>query len=105
MIDMTYTLDQFIEDNGLDRQRIEECRQQMLEDIRLQELKDARRASHLTQKELAEQMGVNQKRVSALESGDIRRTKLDTLIRYADGIGAHLHVSMTLPDGAQLNLV
>lgn len=23
MIDMTYTLDQFIEDNGLDRQRIE----------------------------------------------------------------------------------
>lgn len=105
MIDMAYTLDQFIEDNGLDRQRIEERRQQMLEDIRLQELKDARRASHLTQKELAEQMGVNQKRVSALESGDIRRMRLDTLIRYADGIGAHLHVSMTMPDGTQLNLV
>lgn len=102
---MSYTLNQFIADSDVDRDEIEQLKQQMVASIRVQELKDARKSQGVTQKELAEQMGVSQTRISALESGNVRQTKIDTLMRYAKSIGADLRVSMTMPDGAQVNLV
>lgn len=102
---MNYSLDQFIADNNLDRSAIERHKRRMLDSIRLQELKDARKSRGITQKELAEQMGVSQARISTLESGDVCQTKVETLIRYAQGIGADLRVSMTMPDGVHVNLV
>ena len=55
--------------------------------------------------ELAERMGVSQKRVSSLESGDVDKTEIRTLRRYLDAIGGRLQVNAIMPDGRTLQLV
>ena len=49
-------------------------------------------------------MGVSQKRVSVLESGDIAHVELDTLRRYLRSLGATLSVIATMPDGATMRI-
>lgn len=50
-------------------------------------------------------MGVSQKRVSSLESGDVDKTEIRTLRRYLDAIGGRLQVNAIMPDGRTLQLV
>ena len=73
--------------------------------MRLYELKEARKQQDVTQKQLAERMGVSQKRVSSLESGDVDKTEIRTLRRYLDAIGGRLQVNAIMPDGRTLQLV
>lgn len=61
------------------------------------ELQQARKACHVTQKELAAQMGVSQKRISDLENGSIDIMQVDTLRRYIAGLGGTLEISAKLP--------
>ena len=65
---MSYTLEDFKADHDLDQKTIDERKEQLLEEMRLYELKEARKQQDVTQKQLAERMGVSQKRVSSLES-------------------------------------
>ena len=67
--------------------------------------KEARKAEHVTQKRLAQALGVSQKRISVIESGDVDHIKVDTLKRYLEGIGGTLHVTASLPGGKELRLV
>ena len=84
---MSYTLEDFKADHDLDQKTIDERKEQLLEEMRLYELKEARKQQDVTQKQLAERMGVSQKRVSSLESGDVDKTEIRTLRRYLDAIG------------------
>lgn len=102
---MTYTLEQFAIDHGVTQEESDKAKAEMLEQVRLCELEDARKERKLTQKQLAKQMGVSQKRVSVLESGDIAKVKVKTLERYLKALGGALHVTATLPDGRLLKLV
>ncbi|BAK45004.1 helix-turn-helix domain-containing protein [Eggerthella sp. YY7918] len=63
------------------------------------ELQQARKACHITQKELAAQMGVSQKRISDLENGSIDVMQVDTLRRYIAGLGGTLEINAKLPQG------
>ena len=72
---MSYTLEDFKADHDLDQKTIDERKEQLLEEMRLYELKEARKQQDVTQKQLAERMGVSQKRVSSLESGDVDKTE------------------------------
>lgn len=63
---MSYTLEDFKADHDLDQKTIDERKEQLLEEMRLYELKEARKQQDVTQKQLAERMGVSQKRVSSL---------------------------------------
>lgn len=102
---MSYTLKDFKADHNLDQQEIDTRKQQLLEEIRLYELKEARKQQDVTQKELAKRMSVSQKRVSILESGDVDRTEVRTLRRYLQAIGGKLQVNAVMPDGRTLQLV
>ena len=88
---MSYTLEDFKADHDLDQKTIDERKEQLLEEM--------------TQKQLAERMGVSQKRVSSLESGDVDKTEIRTLRRYLDAIGGRLQVNAIMPDGRTLQLV
>ncbi|KJS55290.1 XRE family transcriptional regulator [Streptomyces rubellomurinus subsp. indigoferus] len=72
-----------------DRARI---RQEMLAQIRGYELADLRRKAELTQKEVANLMGVSQARVSQIEHGQV--DSLDNLRAYAAAIGGEVEVSV-----------
>lgn len=102
---MSYTPERFMADSGITRDEVEAEKRRMLEEIRLYELKEARKAEHVTQKRLAQATGVSQKRISVIESGDVDHIKVDTLKRYLEGIGGTLHVTASLPGGKELRLV
>ena len=102
---MSYTLEDFKADHDLDQKTIDERKEQLLEEMRLYELKEARKQQDVTQKQLAERMGVSQNRVSSLESGDVDKTEIRTLRRYLDAIGGRLQVNAIMPDGRTLQLV
>ena len=102
---MSYTLEDFKADHDLDQKTIDERKEQLLEEMRLYELKEARKQQDVTQKQLAERMGVSQKRVNSLESGDVDKTEIRTLRRYLDAIGGRLQVNAIMPDGRTLQLV
>ena len=104
-IPMSYTPERFMADSGITRDEVEAEKRRMLEEIRLYELKEARKAEHVTQKRLAQALGVSQKRISVIESGDVDHIKVDTLKRYLEGIGGTLHVTASLPGGKELRLV
>ena len=62
------------------------------------ELKEARKDRHLTQEQLSRNMGIGQKRVSALENGRLDVLKIDTLRRYVEGLGGTLEITAQFPD-------
>ena len=65
-------------------------------------LADLRRATGLTQSEVAHQMGVSQSGVAAIETPtDIR---LSTLARYLDAIGGHGELVVEFPDHTRLTI-
>lgn len=57
---MSYTPERFMADSGITRDEVEAEKRRMLEEIRLYELKEARKAEHVTQKRLAQALGVSQ---------------------------------------------
>lgn len=67
-------------------------------------LKTTRENRHLTQQQVAARMGVNQKRVSAIELRGISRINLKTLERYANALGGKLRVTMEFGDGRQTTI-
>lgn len=71
-------------------------RRRMLVEVRAYRLRELRELLALTQTDLAETLEISQKRVSEIERGEIDRTKVDTLRRYADALGGTLHVEVQI---------
>lgn len=65
-------------------------------------LRDLRRAKHLTQTEVAEQLGGRQVYVSRLEKRS--DMKLSTLRDYVRALGGELKVMVTFPEGETVKL-
>lgn len=55
-------------------------------------IREIRREAGLTQKEVADRMGVSQQVISRLEKGEVDNPTVDTLIRIADVVGKKLNV-------------
>ena len=58
-------------------------------------LREIREEQGLTQQELAERMHLTQPTISALESGDLRRSGLATLEAYVEALGGTVEVVAT----------
>ena len=99
---MSYTLAESNADHNLS---LNQEKRLLLAKMRPYELREARRASAATQKQLAERMGVSQKRISVLESGSLERTQIRTLERYIEAIGGKLRISAELPNGESIQLI
>jgi len=61
-------------------------------EIRAYRLAEIRREQSMTQKDVAETMGVTAPRVSAIEHGEADRTEVATLRSYVEALGGRLRV-------------
>jgi DNA-binding XRE family transcriptional regulator len=61
-------------------------------EVRAYRLAEIRREQELTQKDVAEVMGVSAPRVSAIEHGEADRTEVATLRSYVEALGGRLRV-------------
>lgn len=71
-----------------------EARRATADKIEAYQLAAIRKDQQVTQRQLAKQMGVGQSRVSEIEHGDLGSTRLDTIRRYVECLGATLSVSV-----------
>ncbi len=99
----TVTAEDYIKSRGLDRVAISSRADRLRAYVRAYELREARKDKGLTQKQLASNMGVSQKRISELENGRVESLRVDTLRRYAQGIGGSLHMVIEFPVRAGQN--
>ena len=56
------------------------------------QLAELRKARGLTQQQVAEVMGVSQRRVSAVERGDVDRSEISTLRSYVEALGGQIRI-------------
>lgn len=67
-------------------------------------LKELRLNKGLTQAQVAVNMGVSQRRVSAIERGDVGRLEVSTLTSYVAALGGSVHLVAEL-DGESVRLI
>ena len=94
------TLEELLAKRPGDTARIAQAREEILTESRAHRLADVRKAKHLTQKQLAERIDIDQSRVSRIENGDLSRTEVGTLAAYAQAVGGTLELVMHIGDVA-----
>lgn len=95
---MARSIESMLAKRPVDRAAVDDDKKRMLDEVRAYRLRELREALPLTQVELAELLEVSQNRVSRLEHGDLERTQIDTLRRYVEAVGGHLHVEVEIGD-------
>jgi predicted XRE-type DNA-binding protein len=85
------TLDEIEARDAADR----ECMRAAQRAYRLAEI---RKAQGLTQTAVAEVMHVSQRRVSAVERGDLAHTEVGTVASYVEALGGHIEVIANFGD-------
>ena len=93
---MAKTLEDLERERPVDRELVDAHKERMLAEIRAYRLRELREALALTQTELAQTLDISQKRVSEIERGELDRTKVDTLRRYAAALGGTLRVEVKI---------
>jgi len=82
-----------VDKNPARREHVEQLKEQMRRDLRLEELRTRHR---VTQQQIADALGVSQARVSKLEGQDDAR--LSSLQAYIEALGGHLEVTAVFDD-------
>ncbi|WP_344394324.1 XRE family transcriptional regulator [Streptomyces vastus] len=68
------------------------AKEQLLAEVRAYKLAEIRREQDLTQRDIADSMGVSTPRIPAIEHGEIDRTEVATLRAYVRALGGELRV-------------
>lgn len=102
---MSHTIEQMMADHDVTQEEVDAFKRRMTEETRTYELKEARKAQALTQKQLAHTLGVSRNRISRLEAGGVDKVEVRTLRKYLEAIGGRLQVNALMPDGRTLRLV
>ncbi len=76
----------------LDEAAVSVHRERMRAEQRAYRLAEIRKERGLTQTDVAAEMNVSQKRVSAVERGQLTRTELGTVIAYVHALGGRVEV-------------
>lgn len=69
-----------------------ESMDRLVAEVRAHRLAEIRREQSLTQRAVADAMGVSAPRVSAIEHGDVSHAELATLRSYVEALGGRLRV-------------
>lgn len=93
------SIESYLEERGITADQMEAARRYTQDYIDAYNLKEARKASRMTQVELAKTMGVSQNRISRMENGDIGSMSLDTIRRYIEALGGSVTLVADLPTG------
>ena len=91
---MAKTLDEMLAERPVNREAVDRHKKRMIDEMRSYRLRELREAVEMTQVQLAERLDISQTRVSRIEHGDIERTQVDTLRKYAEAIGGRLKVEV-----------
>ena len=91
---MAKTLDDLLRERPGNPEDQAAHKEHMLAEVRAYKLRELREMLALTQTDVAEVLAISQKRVSEIERGQVERTKVDTLRRYADALGGTLRVEV-----------
>ena len=92
-------LNAYLDKRGITAEQMDEARQETQAVIDAYSLKEARKASNMTQAQVAETIGVSQNRVSRMENGDMDAMSIDSLRRYIAALGGNLTLVADLPSG------
>ncbi len=95
---MVKNLNELLKERPVNRTNVNAHKKRMVEEVRSYRLRELRKASELSQVELAERLHVSQNRVSRIEHGDIERAQLDTLRKYVEAVGGELHIEVSIGD-------
>jgi len=79
-------------------QRRAAARESLENEIAAYRLVELRLARGLTQQQVATAMGISQRRVSAIERGDIDRSEITTLRNYVEALGGQIHIVAEFDD-------
>ncbi len=77
---------------GLDEAEVAAVRENLERQVQAYRLAEARARRALTQREVAQAMGVSQARVSHIERGELPRTEVETLRAYVSALGGSLEL-------------
>lgn len=94
------SLDEILErdKDRVDWDRVEAIAEGMRAEVRAYQLKEIRKAYGLTQTDIARQINVSQRRVSAVERGDLARTEVGTIAAYVQALGGSLQLVANFRD-------
>ncbi|MCT2041848.1 helix-turn-helix domain-containing protein [Pseudoclavibacter alba] len=92
------TLEELQAKRPVDRTLIEMHKQRMLAEVRAYQLRELREQAGLTQAELAERIGVGQRQVSKIETGDLENAKVGTIRKYLEAVGGLMAVDFVAGD-------
>ncbi|MCL1897957.1 MAG: helix-turn-helix domain-containing protein [Micrococcales bacterium] len=95
---MAKTLDDLDKLRPVDPDQLAAAVAELRERQRAWQLRELRTQAGMTQAVMAEAMGVAQNRVSQIESGGVRRARLETLRKYAEALGGNLSVEIAVGD-------
>lgn len=95
---MAMSLNDFLAENPVDRERIEAHKERMLAEIRAYRLRELREQAGLTQAQLAARIGVGQRQVSKIEHGDLDSAKVGTIRSYLEAVGGGLALEYVVGD-------
>ena len=93
------SIDKYKNRRGITDEHMAEAHKETQTYINAYNLREARKANHMTQVELAQAMGVSQNRVSRMETGDINVMSVDTLRNYIEALGGRMSLVADLPTG------
>ncbi|MQA79980.1 MAG: helix-turn-helix domain-containing protein [Streptosporangiales bacterium] len=88
----TRSWDEIRAELDVDEDAVAAERDRMLAEVRLHRLAELRNRQGLTQTDVAEQMGVSQRRVSQIERGQLSRSEIATIQSYVQALGGRLRV-------------
>ncbi|MHB0928519.1 MAG: helix-turn-helix domain-containing protein [Candidatus Nanopelagicales bacterium] len=94
------TLTELITALGEDRAAIEAGAREAIQVVLAHELAEVRRATGITQMQLASAIGVDQSRISRIERGDLSRIEVGSLASYARALGGDLELIVRIGDVA-----
>ncbi len=92
-------LQTYLSERGISEEQMDDARKRTQAKVDAYNLREARKATNLTQVEIARSMGVSQNRVSRMENGDMGSMSLDALRRYVEALGGNLTLIADLPTG------
>lgn len=95
---MAKSLDGFLAEHPVDQVEVDRHKQRMLAEVRAYRLRELREAAGLTQAQLAERIGVGQRQVSKIESGDLDSAKIGTIRNYLRAVGGDMAIEYVLGD-------
>lgn len=96
MTDKYVSLEELYKLRPVNMRHVRKLRDEILAQSRATRLAEIRKASQLSQAELADLLGVDQSNISRIERGKFRSTEVGTLQAYIEALGGSLEIHARL---------